>query len=163
VFKQCVKRTSRSGRRVDIDDPRRREADGEDSGAAMSVDAATMVRYARELLHPSTAAQGSRSTAGLWPRASALLARQALEATLAELWRLRAPGLEHCPMRAQLLCVDGCLPNSGDLAARARYAWSGLSRACHHHPYELPPTISELAGWMGTVEELTAVVTCTDR
>jgi hypothetical protein len=115
----------------------------------MSVDAATMVRYARELLQ-----RPEPATAGLWPRASALLARQALEVTLAELWRLRAPGLEHCPMRAQLLCVDGCLPNNGDLAARARYAWSGLSRACHHHPYELPPTISELIGWVGTVEQL---------
>jgi hypothetical protein len=128
----------------------------------MSVDAATMLRYARELLHPSTAAQGSPSTAGLWPRASALLARQALEATLAELWRLRAPGLEQCPMRAQLLCVDGSLPNSTDLAARTRYAWLGLSRACHQHAYELPPTIAELAGWVETVDELGVAVRAID-
>ena len=124
----------------------------------MSVDAATMLRYARELLQ-----RPEPATAGLWPRASALLARQALEATLAELWRVRAPGLERGPMRAQLLCVGGCLPDCGDLAARARYAWSGLSRACHQHPYELPPTIAELAGWVGVVEELRLMVAALRR
>jgi hypothetical protein len=124
----------------------------------MSVDAATMLRHARELLQPAAGARGSPSTAGLWPRASALLARQALEAVLADLWRMRAPGLERCPMRAQLLCVDGYLPNGGDLAARARYAWSGLSRASHQHPYELPPTMSELAGWVAVVEEVRTAV-----
>jgi hypothetical protein len=113
------------------------------------VDAGTMIRCSRELL-----ARAEPATAGLWPRASALLARQALEAALAELWRARAPGLERCPMRAQLLCVAECLPNRGDLASRVRYAWSGLSRACHQHPYELPPTIGELASWIGVVEEL---------
>ena len=94
------------------------------------------------------------STAGLWPRASALLARQALEAVLADLWNVRAPGLERCPMRAQLLCVEACLPKRGDLAARVRYAWAGLSRACHQHPYELPPTLSELTAWVAVVEDL---------
>lgn len=114
----------------------------------MSVDAGTMIRYSRELLQ-----RAEPSTAGIWPRASAVLARQALETVLADLWRVRAPGLERCPMRAQLLCIEACLPKTGDLAARARYAWSGLSRACHQHPYELPPTMSELAGWVGMVEE----------
>ena len=115
----------------------------------MSVDAETMIRHARELLK-----RPDLATAGIWPRASALLARQALEATLADLWRVRAPGLEQCPMRAQLLCVDGLFPSNGGLAARTRYAWSGLSRACHQHP-----TLSELMGWVGTVDELkTAVI-----
>jgi hypothetical protein len=119
----------------------------------MSVDAATLIRYARDLLR-----RVEPSTAGLWPRASALLARQALEAVLADLWRLRAPGVERCPARAQLLCVAHCLPGSGDLPERARYAWSGLSRACHQHPYELPPTVAELEGWVAIVEELRAAV-----
>ena len=34
------------------------------------------------------------------------------------------------------------------------YAWAGLSRACHQHPYELSPTSVELLGWLGTVEQL---------
>ena len=127
----------------------------------MSLDGATLLRHARELLGASTGghAAGARpATAGWWPRASALLARQALETTLAELWRVRAPGVEQCSMRAQLLCVDGCLPDAGDLAARVRYAWAGLSRACHQHPYELPPTMSELAGWVAVVEELRVAI-----
>ena len=28
-----------------------------------------------------------------------------------------------------------------------------LSRACHHHPYELAPTAGELATWIEVVEE----------
>jgi hypothetical protein len=117
----------------------------------MSVDAAVMLAHARALLH-----RGETATAGLWPRAAALLARQALEATLTDLWRHRAPGLEGCPMRAQLLCVEACLPHAADLGARARYAWSGLSRACHQHPYELPPTTTELSGWLSDVEAVRA-------
>ena len=97
-------------------------------------------------------------TAGIWPRATALLARQALEGALDDLWRLRAPGLEHCSARAQLLCLPSYLPGHEELAERVSYAWSGLSRACHQHPYELPPTSSELLGWLTTVDQLVARV-----
>ncbi len=82
------------------------------------------------------------STAGLWPRATALLARQALESALDDFWKVR----EQCSMKAQLLCLPYYLqapsPKSqaDDLAQRVSYAWAGLSRACHQHPYELPPT-----------------------
>ena len=118
-----------------------------------------------------------QATAGLWPRATALLARQALEAALDDFWRVRAPGMEHCSMRAQLLCLPHYLQgpkppspqapkppslqapgHADDLAQRVSYAWAGLSRACHQHPYELSPTSVELLGWLGTVEELVARV-----
>ena len=56
-------------------------------------------------------------------------------------------------MKAQLLCLPHYLGDE-ELAERASYAWAGLSRACHQHPYELPPTSAELLGWLGTVEEL---------
>lgn len=97
------------------------------------------------------------ATAGLWPRATALLARQALEAALDDFWRVRAPGMEHCSARAQLLCLPYYLGDE-ELAERVSYAWAGLSRACHQHPYELSPTSSELLGWLGTVEQLVAHV-----
>ncbi|MGH7462651.1 MAG: hypothetical protein ACREMA_16710, partial [Longimicrobiales bacterium] len=58
-----------------------------------------------------------------------------------------------CSARAQLLCLPDYL-RQGDLATRVSYAWTGLSRACHHHVYELPPTAAELDRWIGTVEEL---------
>ena len=71
-------------------------------------------------------------------------------------------------MKAQLLCLPHYLQDpkppglqaSGNehLAERVSYAWAGLSRGCHQHPYELPPTSVELLGWLGTVEELVANV-----
>ncbi len=49
--------------------------------------------------------QSRPGTAGLWPRAAALLGRQALEAALDELWSRTHPGLERASMRCQLLCL----------------------------------------------------------
>lgn len=92
-------------------------------------------------------------TAGLWPRASALLACRALEATVQRLWERRALDIRGCPMRVQLICLRTYLGDA-DLAARTGHAWSALSRACHHHPYELAPTAAELRGWLSVVEEL---------
>ena len=92
-------------------------------------------------------------TAGLWPRASALLACRALEATVNRLWERRTLDLQGRSMRVQLICLRTYLGDA-DLAARAGHAWSALSRACHHHPYELAPTAAELRGWLSVVEEL---------
>ncbi len=93
------------------------------------------------------------ATAGLWPRASALLGLQALEASLLRLWKSRALDLQGCTMRTQLICLRSYLGDAG-LAARAGHAWSALSRACHHHPYELAPTSTELGTWLSVVGEL---------
>ena len=95
------------------------------------------------------------STAGLWPRAAAFLALQALEASLLGLWQRRTLDLEGCSMRAQLICLRTYLGDA-ELAARAGHAWSALNRACHHHTYELAPTASELDGWFSVVDELTS-------
>jgi hypothetical protein len=93
------------------------------------------------------------ATAGLWPRVSALLARQALEASVVRLWERRTLDLQGCSMRAQLICLRTYLGDA-ELAARAGHAWSALSRACHHHAYELAPTAAELRGWFSVVGEL---------
>jgi len=93
------------------------------------------------------------ATAGLWPRASALLGLEALEATLQRLWDHRGLDLQGCTMRTQLICLRTYLDDGG-LAARAGHAWSALSRACHHHPYELAPTADELGSWLTVVGEL---------
>ena len=113
---------------------------------------AAVVTAARNLMERTDTA-----TAGLWPRATALLARQALEAAIDDFWRVRASGLEQCSMKAQLLCLPHYLGNE-ELAEQVSYAWAGLSRACHQHPYELPPTSAELTGWMTTVDALVAAV-----
>jgi hypothetical protein len=92
-------------------------------------------------------------TAGLWPRASALLACRAVEAAVHRLWERLELDLRACPMRVQLVCLRIYLGDP-DLAARTSHAWSALSRACHHHPYELAPTATELRRWFTAVEEL---------
>ncbi len=97
------------------------------------------------------------ATAGLWPRASAILALQALEASLGLVWKSRALALGGCPMRAQLLCL-GTYLGDASLAARTRHAWSLLDRACHHHAYELAPTAAELRTWVSAVEDLVEAV-----
>jgi hypothetical protein len=93
------------------------------------------------------------ATAGLWPRAAALLGLQALEASLARLWKRRGLDLHGCTIRTQLICLRSYLDDSA-LAARAGHAWSALSRASHHHAYELAPTSTELESWISAVGEL---------
>ena len=93
------------------------------------------------------------TTAGLWPRAAALLALQALQASVLRLWERHTLELQGCPMRTQLICLRSYLDDA-PLAARTGHAWSALSRACHHHPYELAPTAAELRSWFSVVSEL---------
>lgn len=122
------------------------------TGGAMNVAApgrtpSDLLSTARQLLErPETAASG------LWPRAAALLGRQALELLLRALWRRQAPGTEACSMRAQLICLPSYL--EPELAGRVGYAWAALSGACHQHAYELAPTANELKRWLRVVEEL---------
>lgn len=94
---------------------------------------------------------------GLWPRASLLVARQALEGAVAGYWQMKGIALEDCSMRAQLICLREYL-REGDLASRIAHAWAAMSRACHHHPYELTPSTEEIRNWMEPVRELREVV-----
>jgi hypothetical protein len=91
---------------------------------------------------------------GIWPRAAALLARQALEAAMGELWasKRQAVGLSGCTMRSQELCLTAYL----DLgtASRAAYLLAALSHACHYHAYELAPTAAELTGWLDQAAQI---------
>jgi hypothetical protein len=93
------------------------------------------------------------TTAGLWPRASALLALEALEESLARLWERRTLDLGCCSVSTQLICLRSYLGDA-KLAARAGHAWSALHRATHHHAYELGPTSGELESWFSVVREL---------
>jgi hypothetical protein len=93
-------------------------------------------------------------TAGVWPRAATLLARQALELAMAGLWAGQpgADGLSERAMRSQLLCLTAYVGE--DVAARAAYVSAALSRACHCHPYEMAPTASELTRWLHETADL---------
>lgn len=94
-------------------------------------------------------------TAGLWPRAAALLARQALEQSLDAYWNAKGMGLASLPTTPQLICLREYL-NDEPLAARVRHTWNALSQVCHHHPYELAPTVAELSLLLDGVRELVA-------
>lgn len=114
-------------------------------------EAAQLVAAARDLLE-----RASPMTAGLWPRAAALLARNALEMGVDEYWTRKRIPLEPCPTFTQLLCLREYLDDV-DLAGRVHHAWNALSRACHQHPYELAPTAGELEGLFETVSEFLTV------
>ena len=87
----------------------------------------------------------------MWPRASALLARQALEAALDGYWTSRGIAFETHSSRAKLICLAQYLDDR-ELAGRVHHTWGALSDACHHHAYELAPTVAELAGMLDVVE-----------
>jgi hypothetical protein len=67
---------------------------------------------------------------------------------------VRAPGAERCANRPRLLCLREYVPD--ELAQRPAYLWAALSRACHHHPYELSPTADEIGRWIDDTESVVA-------
>jgi hypothetical protein len=90
-------------------------------------------------------------TVGLWPRATAVLARQALERGLTEVLSAKVEGIKRAPVRAQLLCLRIFLEDTAT-ADEVNLAWWALSRACHHLSYELPPTAVELRALIDVVD-----------
>ena len=106
---------------------------------------AEILERAIGLLHHPTA-----ETAGLWPRATAVLTRQALEVGLHEALSDEVLGIEHAPVREQLLCLQAYLEDT-ETAHEVNLAWWALSQACHHLSYELPPTAPELEALIDVV------------
>ena len=106
---------------------------------------AEILERATGLLNHPTA-----ETAGLWPRATAVLARQALEVGLHEALSAKILGIQSAPVRVQLLCLQSYLEDT-ETAHEVNLAWWALSRACHHLSYELPPTAPELEGLIDVV------------
>ncbi|KZM71516.1 hypothetical protein [Nocardia terpenica] len=82
---------------------------------------------------------------GLWSRATVWILRITLEQAIDQLWWRAAPALARCSMRAQLLALDAYAGPA--VGARIAALWATLSRAGHHHDYELAPTVIELRGW----------------
>ena len=106
---------------------------------------ALLVGHAREVV--------ARGTTGAWPRAAALLARQALEAAMDQLWAARAPEVATLSARAQLTCLPEYLRDPA-LAGEVAFTWSVLSDACHAHAYEMGPTAEELEARFAVVDRL---------
>lgn len=91
------------------------------------------------------------TTTGVWPRAAALLARQAIERGLHEYWERKAPGLEKRPTHTQLICLPEYL-NDQLIAGEIAWTWTALSDACHHRGYDLGPTADELERYIAAAE-----------
>jgi hypothetical protein len=107
-----------------------------------------LASWARAVLgHPQLRVEGA------WPRAVALLGRQSLEASLDGFWQRTLPAMSGASRATQLACLDQYLRDH-ELTRGVRVAWSALSRACHHHAYELAPTAPELDHWLTSVEHL---------
>jgi hypothetical protein len=95
---------------------------------------------------------------GSWPRAVALLTRQALEQAIEEFW-MASPataGLAGCTRKTQLTCLPTYLDPA--IAHQISYVWAALSGACHYHPYELAPAAGQLSGWIDSVRALLAAL-----
>jgi hypothetical protein len=107
----------------------------------------------RELLYRAVdlLERPTSGTLGLWPRATAVLVRQALERGLTDVLSARVEGIQRAPVRAQLLCLRIVLDDTAT-ADEVNLAWWALSRACHHLSYELPPTAAELRVWIDVVD-----------
>ena len=85
------------------------------------------------------------------PRTAALLARCALEDWLDEQsteWCSTAGG--YGPTTTSKLVVLGTREGA-DVGERAKRVWFALSRAVHHHVYELQPSVTEVSHLVGQV------------
>ena len=103
----------------------------------ISTPAAQLLREAERILDGATG-PGSGNSA----RLAAFVARQAVEALVDE--RLKTVRAE-CPgasMRSRLAILKSL--DDGDWAAQIDLVWNQLSACCHHHAYELAPTVVEV-------------------
>lgn len=87
------------------------------------------------------------------PRTAALLARSVLEEWLDEqsaMWS--SPSLGFPTTRSKIVALGAI--RGATVGERARRVWHGLSRAVHHHAYELQPSVLEVRQLIGAVREL---------
>lgn len=76
-------------------------------------------------------------------RAACWVARRGLESVVLDLLRARGVDTGSGTMRSQLICLAVAYDHRPDLVTDVTSLWDQLSRACHHHGYELTPTIGE--------------------
>jgi hypothetical protein len=84
-----------------------------------------------------------RGARGAWPRACSWLLRHELEAAMDRYWARACPDIGRTTVqRPKLLLLSHYA--GPEIGRRASYLWWALSRAGHHHPYELGVTAAEL-------------------
>ncbi|MBJ8348839.1 hypothetical protein [Antrihabitans sp. YC2-6] len=75
-------------------------------------------------------------------RLSAFLARQALEMMITQRCQELGAEIPYATTNSKLVVLRALADD--EIADAASTAWSGLSNACHHHAYELSPTVGEV-------------------
>jgi|SRR5580693_2523110 hypothetical protein len=113
---------------------------------------AALLDYADEVLD-GTIALGPRAA-----RTAALLARLALEDWLNEQNASWSAANVKAPTTNSKLVVLGIV-RGAEVGERARRVWHSLSRAVHHHAYELQPSPAEVRHLVGQVRDLAAWAT----
>lgn len=92
-----------------------------------------------------------------WPRATAVLLRQALEAAIDEVWSGREPAMIDTSWRSKQVALVGYVP--ADIALETASLWGTLSAACHVHEYDLAPTTTDLRMLLTTSQRVCALLT----
>ena len=87
------------------------------------------------------------------PRTAALLARSVLEEWIDEQSATWSSPLLGFPTTRSKIVALGAI-RGATVGERTRRAWHGLSRAVHHHAYELQPSTLEIRSLIGAVREL---------
>ncbi len=100
-----------------------------------------------------------RGARGAWPRACAWLLRHELEVAMDRYWARVCPEIAKTTVQRPKLLLLGHYAGP-ELGRRSSYLWWALSRAGHHHPYELGITAAELTRLRA---ELTSIVTLLDH
>jgi hypothetical protein len=113
---------------------------------------AELLDYADQVLD-GTVELGARSA-----RTAALMARCAFEDWLDALSKTWETPSYQRPSTGSKLVVLRAL-RSDAIGEAAMRAWDGLSRACHHHAYELQPSVMEVRHLIGEVRKLAAIET----
>lgn len=87
------------------------------------------------------------------PRTAALLARTVLEEWIDEQSQAWASSALGYPTTRSKIVALGAI-RGASIGEKTRRVWHALSRAVHHHAYELQPSVSEVQHLVNAVREL---------
>lgn len=88
-----------------------------------------------------------------WARSAILLARQAVEDAVSDIFAATVPAMTDRSFRSQFVALPFYVTDD-DLGRRAHQLWSELSAACHPYAYDLAPSLPEVRDWIERAETI---------